>query len=61
VTLACRYEPEANRTYGEIAAHYGTVIIPARPRKPRDRAKVESAVQVVERVVACPAPRSTVL
>jgi transposase len=54
VTLACRYEPEANRTYAEMAAHYGTVIIPARPRKPRDRAKVESAVQVVERVVLAP-------
>jgi transposase len=54
VTLACRYEPEANRTYAEMAAHYGTVIIPARPRKPRDRAKVESAVRVVERVVLAP-------
>jgi transposase len=54
VTLACRYEPEANRTYAEMAAHYGTVIIPARPRKPRDRAKVESAVQVGERVVLAP-------
>jgi transposase len=54
VTRACRYEPEANRTYGEMAAHYGTVIIPSRPGKPRDRAKVESAVQVVERVVLAP-------
>ncbi len=45
VILACRYEPELNRTYAEMAAHYGTVIIPARPRKPRDRAKVESAVR----------------
>jgi transposase len=47
VTLACRYEPQANRTYAEMAAYYGTVILPARPRKPRDRAKVESAVGVV--------------
>jgi transposase len=54
VTLACRYEPEANRTYAEMAAHYGTVILPARPRKPRDRAKVESAVQVAERGVLAP-------
>lgn len=54
VTLACRYEPEANRTYAEMAAHYGTVILPARPRKPRDRAKVESAVQVVERTILAP-------
>jgi transposase len=37
-----------------MAAHYGTVIIPARPRKPRDRAKGENAVQVVERVVLAP-------
>jgi transposase len=37
-----------------MAAHYGTVIMPARPRKPRDRAKVESAVQVVERWVLAP-------
>ncbi len=36
VTRACRYEPALNRTYEEMAAHYGTVIIPARPRKPRD-------------------------
>lgn len=54
VTRACRYEPELNRTYAEMAAHYGTVIMPARPRKPRDRAKVESAVQVVERWVLAP-------
>jgi len=54
VTRACRYEPELNRTYAEMAAHYGTVILPARPRKPRDRAKVESAVQVVERWVLAP-------
>jgi transposase len=54
VIRACRYEPELNRTYAEMAAHYGTVIIPARPRKPRDRAKGENAVQVVERVVLAP-------
>jgi transposase len=54
VIRACRYEPELNRTYAEMAAHYGTVIIPPRPRKPRDRAKGESAVQVVERVVLAP-------
>jgi transposase len=51
VIRACRYEPELNRTYAEMAGHYGTVVIPARPRKPRDRAKGENAVQVVERVV----------
>lgn len=49
VSQACRYEPDINSTYQEMAAHYGTAVIPARPRKPRDKAKVESAVQVVER------------
>jgi len=48
VSRACRYEPDLNPTYQEMAAHYGTVVIPARPRKPRDKAKVEVAVQVVE-------------
>src|SRR5581483_10524392 len=49
VTRACRYEPDLNRTYYEMAQHYGSAIMPARPRKPRDKAKVESAVAVVER------------
>jgi transposase len=49
VTLACRYEPGIQRSYEELAAHYGAVVVPARPRKPRDKAKVEVAVQVVER------------
>jgi transposase len=46
---ACRYEPIVQRTYEEWAAHYGTVILPARPAKPRDKAKVEVAVQVAQR------------
>ena len=49
VTSACRYEPGLQRTYAEWAEHYDTTVIPARPRKPRDKAKVEVAVQVVER------------
>lgn len=49
VTHANRYEPELNRATAEFAAHYRTVILPARPRKPQDKAKVESGVQVVER------------
>jgi transposase len=49
VTKACRYEPDLNPTYHELARHYGTVVIPARARKPQDKAKVESAVLVVER------------
>jgi transposase len=49
VTLACRYEPGLQRTYEEFAQHYGTVILPARPAKPRDKPKIEVAVQIVER------------
>lgn len=49
VTVANPYEPELNRATQEFADHYGTVILPARPRKPQDKAKVESGVQVVER------------
>lgn len=49
VTRADRYEPGINRTYADCAAHYGTVVLPARPYKPRDKAKVEVAVQVAER------------
>jgi transposase len=49
VTRADRYEPGLQRSYDEWSRHYGTTILPARPRKPRDKAKVEVAVQVVER------------
>jgi len=49
VTTACRYEPGVHRAYEELAAHYGTAILPARPARPRDKAKVEVAVQVAER------------
>jgi transposase len=49
ITKACFYEPAVNRTYAEMAAHYDTAIVPARPRKPRDKAKVEVAVQVATR------------
>jgi len=51
VIKACLYDPEINRTYADLAAHYDTAIVPARPRKPKDKAKVEVAVQVVERWV----------
>lgn len=49
VTKASRYEPDLNATYADMASHYGTAIIPARPYKPRDKAKVEVGVQIVER------------
>src|SRR6516162_11686937 len=43
------YEPGLNPTYQDLATHYRTAVLPARPRKPRDKAKVEAAVLVVER------------
>lgn len=49
VRKACRYEPDLNPTYNDMAAHYGVAVLPARPRKPRDKAVVENAVQVVQR------------
>jgi len=49
VTNPCRYEPDINPTYQDLAEHYGTTVIPARSRKPKDKAKVESAVFVAER------------
>lgn len=45
----CRYEPDVNPTYQDLAQHYGTAIIPTRVAKPKDKAKVEVGVQVVER------------
>jgi transposase len=54
VKRACRYEPEKNPAYAELANHYGVAVLPARPRSPRDKPKVESAVQQVERWVLAP-------
>jgi transposase len=51
ITQACRYEPVVNRTYQELASHYGAVVIPARPYKPRDKAKVEVGIQVAQRFI----------
>ena len=51
---ASQYEPDINRTYRDLAAHYGTAVLPARPRSPRDKAKVEAAVQNVRRWVLVP-------
>lgn len=44
-----RYDPDINMTYLEMARHYGVTVLPARPRKPRDKAKVEVAVQIAQR------------
>jgi len=51
ITKPCRYEPQVNRTYQELAEHYGAVVIPARPGKPRDKAKVEANVLVAQRFI----------
>jgi transposase len=49
VRHACFYDPELNPTYREFAAYHGITVLPARPGKPRDKAKVEGAVLIVER------------
>jgi transposase len=51
VTKPSRYEPGINRTYQDLAEHYGFAVLPTRVRKPRDKAKVEVAVLIVERFV----------
>jgi len=54
VTASHRYEPDLNRTYADWAQYYGCAVLPARACKPRDKAKVEAAVQGVERWVMAP-------
>lgn len=49
VSKACKYEPELNPTYADMAEHYGCAVLPARPRKPRDKAKVEAGVLLAQR------------
>jgi len=49
VTRACRYDPDLNPSYQQWAAHYDIAVVPARPRKPKDKAKAEVGVQIVER------------
>lgn len=49
VRHADRYEPGLNRTYAEMASHYGCAVLPARPRRPKDKAKAEVSVLLVER------------
>jgi transposase len=54
VSKACRYDPDVNITFAEFAQHYGVAIVPARPRKPKDKPKVENAVLIVQRwILAC--------
>jgi transposase len=49
VKTPCRVEPEINETFAEMAAHYRTAVVPARPRKPKDKAKVEGGVLIAQR------------
>ncbi|CAG0896803.1 unnamed protein product [Cyprideis torosa] len=49
VTKPCRYDPDLNPSYAQLGAHYGVAIMPARPRKPQDKAKAEVGVQIIER------------
>ncbi len=51
VTKACRFEPVLSGTYAEMVEHYDTAALPARPKKPRDKAQVEVGVQIVQRWV----------
>lgn len=54
VSDACRYEPGINGSYQDFAQHYGIAVIPARPKRPKDKSKVEKAVQEVERQILAP-------
>jgi transposase len=54
VSKPCFYDPDINPTYQDLAVHYGTSVLPARPRHPRDKAKVESGVLVAERWILAP-------
>jgi len=49
VNKACRYDPELNPSYQQLASHYSVAVMPARPYKPKDKAKAEAGVQLVER------------
>ncbi|MBT4668726.1 MAG: IS21 family transposase [Candidatus Ruthia sp.] len=49
VSKACRYDPDINPSYQQLAAHYGVALVPARPLKPKDKAKAEVGVQIIER------------
>ena len=49
VSKACKYEPDLNPTYSDMAEHYGCAVLPVRPRKPRDKAKVENGVLIAQR------------
>lgn len=49
VIRSCFYDPYVNRSYANMAAHYDSAVLPTRPRRPRDKGKVEACVRIVER------------
>ena len=51
INKTCRYEPEVNQTYSQFIEHYSTAVLPTRPYKPKDKAKAEAGVQLVQRWV----------
>lgn len=59
VSKAHRYDPDLNPSYQDFAEHYGLTVLPARVRKPRDKAPVETGVQIVERQVLAPLRNQT--
>lgn len=59
VTKACNYEPLLNETYDDLARHYNTVILPTRPRKPKDKPLVENAVRLVYQRIFAPLRNQT--
>src|SRR5262249_56775790 len=61
ITKACFYEPNVNRTYREMAKHYDTAIVPARPKRPKDKAKVEAGGQVATPTRIAKVPRRPIL
>lgn len=61
VRHACYYDPDVNPTYLDLARHYGTTILPTRVSAPRDKAKVETAVQICERWILAPLRNHTLV
>jgi len=61
VSKACRYEPDLNPTYNDLASHYATAVIPARVRKPQDKSKAEGGVLEVQRRILAPLRNRTFL
>lgn len=59
VTKAHRYDPDINANYQHLCEHYGTAIVPARSGEPKDKAKVESAVSIIERQILAPLRHTT--